>query len=262
MNLKRKILLLLILLGAASLSAGTLRKEFRKTVDFVSGGLLVLNNTNGAVQVDSWDREEVSILAEIKVKAGSRKEAEELLDKVKITVERSGDRLYIEPDSPKHGGSGLLDFIFGNRKSVEVTFYLKVPAVTDVDLRSVNGAVEIENVAGKAELKSTNGTITALDIEGVLRAKTTNGLISAEMVDFSGNDDIRLRTTNGSVTLYLPEEVNSYVEVSTVNGSIHTDFPLTVNGKFNSKRISGRLGTGGADIDISTVNGSIKLYKR
>jgi DUF4097 and DUF4098 domain-containing protein YvlB len=51
------------------------------------------------------------------------------------------------------------------------------------------------------------------------------------------------------------------VRATTVNGEIETDFPLTITGKFGPRRLNGTIGSGGRRLDLSTVNGSIKLRK-
>ena len=68
-----------------------------------------------------------------------------------------------------------------------------------------------------------------------------------------------LKSVNGSVKLGLPSSPNADVSVSTVNGGISTDFPLQVQGKFTGHHIDGKLGNGGTRIDISNVNGSVKI---
>ena len=44
-----------------------------------------------------------------------------------------------------------------------------------------------------------------------------------------------------------------------MNGGITTDFPLQVQGKFMGKRIEGKLGNGGTRIEISNVNGAVRI---
>jgi hypothetical protein len=46
-----------------------------------------------------------------------------------------------------------------------------------------------------------------------------------------------------------------------VNGSVESDFPITVRGRMNPRSLRGRIGEGGRDLDLTTVNGSIRLLK-
>ena len=71
--------------------------------------------------------------------------------------------------------------------------------------------------------------------------------------------DIRLKSVNGSINLGLPASPNADVSVSTVNGGITTDYPLQVQGKFMGHHLDGKLGSGGTRIEISNVNGSVRI---
>jgi len=86
-----------------------------------------------------------------------------------------------------------------------------------------------------------------------------NGSVNAFYRSLDNVRDIRLRSVNGSVKLGLPSSPNADVSVSTVDGGISTDFPLQVQGKFTGHHIDGKLGSGGTRIDISNVNGSVKI---
>lgn len=66
---------------------------------------------------------------------------------------------------------------------------------------------------------------------------------------------------NGRITLMLPSSLNTEVRASTVNGEMESDFPMTVSGRFGPRRWRGTIGTGGRTLNLSTVNGEIRLKK-
>jgi DUF4097 and DUF4098 domain-containing protein YvlB len=67
---------------------------------------------------------------------------------------------------------------------------------------------------------------------------------------------------NGSITLELPEGAGAEVSASNVNGGIETDFPITVRRVgFVGHRLRGTIGDGGPRLELSTVNGSIRIRK-
>ena len=66
---------------------------------------------------------------------------------------------------------------------------------------------------------------------------------------------------NGTITVEMPASTNADVRAETLNGSITTDFPLTLSGRFGSRRINGRIGSGGKDLRLKTVNGRIRLRR-
>ena len=252
-----------ILISAVAFSKSTYTREFKKTVNFRSNGNIEVKTTNGKIDVTSWNRNDVEIFAEIKVKANSRREANRILDKVEIRIDRSAGRLIIEPDYPKrNSGDSFWDNIFNSNRKPTVNFTIRVPEETNLNLRSTNGHVAASDVEGETVLKTTNGGIEADDLKGSVDANTTNGSVSVCVTQFSRQDQVDLNTTNGSIKLYLPSEVSADVKASTVNGSIRTDFPLTIQGKISRKRLNGEINGGGGMIDLSTVNGSISIYER
>ena len=253
----------IIFIISQAADAGTVRKSFKKTYRFESGGQLSLENTNGEVYVESWSKNEVRIEADIKVQSRHRQDAEEFLKRVRIIVEDSPDEIYIETDYPRrNGGDSFLSFLFGRKTpSVSVNYKITVPRYVNLTLDTVNGGVQVEDVRGEIEVETTNGKIEIVDVEGTVEAHTTNGSIHTEVAEFSDRDEIVLKTVNGSISLYLPDDAQADVDASTVNGGIHTRFPLQVNGRWGGRNIRDRLNGGGGYVDLNTVNGSISIKK-
>lgn len=262
--LKKTIIISLFLLFISPLSliAQTATDEFHKTISFKSGGKVSVRNINGYINAESWDKDQVKIDAEIRVKTewGSSVDAEEIIKKVKIEIDESGDMLRIEADYPnkKHGVSDW-NFNDDERYTVIVDYSIKIPVETDLNLDSVNGAVKAENLKGEISLKTVNGSVNVSDINGSIKASTVNGEIKARSTHLDKSNDIHLSSVNGSVRLSLPSNVAADIHASTVNGGISTDFPVTVTGKFIGKKIDGKINGGGSSIDLSTVNGGISI---
>ncbi len=287
------VLLLLGLSGISCTRGGAFAKteEFDQTYDAAGIKNLKLENTNGNVELAVWDRAEIHVKAVKRVKAIREKRAREKLERLQIEVTPEGDTLTIRTVTPK--GKKLRSFFGGSRGSV--SYEIKLPRLMNVDARTTNGrlsstgvegeqnyrstngkvviqdvsgniearttngSVEISDSAGSIRTRTTNGTIRARNVSGSLSAKTTNGTIRASFAK-PPNGEVHLETTNGTVRLTLPEGTNADLHARTVNGSIRTDFPLTVRGKIG-KRVEGKLGEGGPRMDLSTVNGSIRILK-
>lgn len=59
-------------------------------------------------------------------------------------------------------------------------------------------------------------------------------------------DGIDVETSNGGVTVAVPEGYNAQLETRTVNGGFRSDIPLTIQGELSSRRgVSAQLGAGG-----------------
>jgi hypothetical protein len=254
----------LLLLGySLSLLAATVEETFKKRIPFQEGGYLELSNSNGRVEIKSWDKNEVEIVAFKRVQAVSKKQAEEWMNKLKIEVLQTGDRIVIEtitPTSFKSGG-GFIDWLFGDgMHSFSVEFEIRVPKSIDMNISTTNGKIYCEQIKGRFRLHSTNGKITGREMEGLARCKTTNGSIDFEFVAVQAEEEINFLTTNGSIRIYLPENFSAQVNLKTTNGHIESDFPLTLQESWSKQHLFGTIGTGNSTLICNTTNGSIHLF--
>lgn len=143
-----------------------------------------------------------------------------------------------------------------------VRFTVEVPRGVVFVGRTVNGDVEGRDLGSDAEGHTVNGDVV-LVTEGTVRsAGTVNGSVEARMGRAEWREGAEFSTVNGSITLELPDGLGADVGIRTTNGSIETDFPLTVRGRWGPKRARGTIGGGGPDLELETVNGSIRLRRR
>ena len=165
MNRKGWVILfvtMFLLCAATSSFAATITEDFEEVYDFDPGGEVIVRAVNGEIEVSSWSQDKVEIVSEIKVRAGSRRKAEDLLEEVEIVIDYDSDRIRIEADYPKRfGGKGFFNWGFGSNAGVWVRYWIKVPEKTNIDLKTVNGDIGVENIEGRTELKTTNGGIEA-----------------------------------------------------------------------------------------------------
>ena len=262
MSEKLALTLLWITLCGAAAFGGTFTREFSNTYNF-DGFRVSIKTVNGSVYVESWDDERVSVYAEIQVRSGSLEAARRFAEKIKIIVQQQQDELLVEADQPAFGNAGFMDWLFGGgRVNVSVDFEIKVPRGMNVTAASVNGSLDVVGVSGEVKVSTTNGRISVEEMIGPLEATTTNGSIRVDLAEIDDDEAVSLRTVNGSITLMLESDIGADVRVSTVNGKITTDFPLEIRGEWGPKRISGKIGGGGAQIRMETVNGNITIEER
>jgi hypothetical protein len=145
--------------------------------------------------------------------------------------------------------------------SVSVDFTVEVPAGIDFVGQTVNGEVEADSMPANAEAHSVNGSVS-LSARGHGSATSVNGSVRATVGRADWTRGAEFTSVNGEVVVTLPADVNANISASTVNGDITTDFPLTVQGRFGRGQLRGKIGTGGVDITLSSVNGAIRLRKR
>ena len=154
--------------------------------------------------------------AEKIVKARSRRQAEEIMERVQIEIEQGRGYLEIRTKYPKRRG-GFWDSLFGDGASISVKYRIFVPNEANMDISTVNGKVGVTDVAGNIRVMTTNGGIEVHEAKGSVNAKTTNGGIVVELVEFEDDEDMTFRTTNGSIKVYFPENFRADVEARTTN---------------------------------------------
>ncbi len=146
---------------------------------------------------------------------------------------------------------------------VRVDFQVLVPRGVKVDVGSVNGDIRVDAATSEVDASSVNGEVQVNTSGGPVNATTVNGAVRATMGHFDSDEDMNFTTVNGSVVVEFTGDVGADVEMSTVNGSLHTDYEMTVSGRLDPKHLRAHIGKpGGPRIHLTTVNGSVELRRR
>ena len=234
--------------------------------DVAEGQWLHLRNLSGPIEVSDAEDSHVTVEANKHWKRGSPRDVE-------IVTVKDANGVYVcalYGDNSECGPEGYRTNtnvswwrrLLGRRNDVMVSFDVRVPKGVKVDVSTVNGPVTIDGVAAEVKANTVNGPIKAETAVGPMRATTVNGPIVARIDSLAGDGNVILTTVNGSVLAELPERLNADLEMSTVNGRFSSDYPLNVTGTINPRHLRTTLGTGGRQIKLKTVNGSVTLRRR
>lgn len=205
---------------------------------------------NGGIEVQGGNRSDVHVVGRVQSWAESEAEARELASQVGL--ETAGGRL--RATGPRIRGERNVGW--------SVTWVISAPARLDLELSTVNGGIDVANVAGDLSLGTTNGGIRLEEVGGSVDARTTNGGIEVELAgDRWAGEGLRLQTTNGSIAVAVPDDFAADLTASTVHGGIQTDFPVTVRGRIG-RSVDAQLGGGGPPVRLATTNGGIELRRR
>ncbi len=232
-----------------------------ETHPFREGALLDVRNTNGGIEISTWDRAEVRIEAEKRARGRDSDAVREALAQIRVRVEPRDGGLEIETELPTHRG-GFLSWLSGRDVSVDVQYRITLPRRADLEAQSVNGGLKIAGLSGRLRLRTTNGKIQVLDSGGQVEARTTNGGIDVELNEVAPDAELEFHTTNGGITVSLPSGLGAALSASTTNGTIDTDFPIQVQGRVSNRRLEGTIGGGGPRLELRTTNGRIRIRER
>jgi len=267
------LLCLLIAVPGCCINIGDWGKEkYERTVRLSAplppGGLFAAETHNGSITITGADVTDCNVIATIKARAMTEKDAQKLAEEVKVKLEPFGNKLTVKIKKP--------DFMVN--KSVSVNLNVTLPTHTDLELTTHNGAVRIANITGQVNGTTHNGKVVAEQVSGTIKLRTHNGSVTCK--EISGDTQLRTHngkikaayspnatpvcnvsmvTHNGSVDFTAPPNLSAEVEVSTHNGSIKTDLPITVIGKVSKRKLKGTIGAGQGKLHLETHNGSIKI---
>jgi DUF4097 and DUF4098 domain-containing protein YvlB len=158
--------LMLLLCFSVNLAAEEVEKTETKRFRFSSDGEISLLADDGSVTVKTWNRNEVVVKMTKRAWGRNRKEAQKMLDDIRIRFQDHRDRLVIrELPSREEEHFNLFDLFDGEfwrekrwRKAT-VDFELTVPQSASMKLQSDEGDVEIFDTEGDIVVDVDEGNV-------------------------------------------------------------------------------------------------------
>jgi len=237
-----------LLLPGTPVAKDRVKEPINGTFEVSERPRLSVENINGFVHITTWDRDVIQVDG-----VRSAKNQDRLDD---IEVELHADDDFVRVRARYKGNRNHYD-----GDDARVDFEIKVPKHTLIeDVSLVNGELTIKGVAGDVNASTVNGTLSAVDLTGDVELSTVNGTLNVEFESLARTASIDLSTVNGTVEIKLPRKAGARLSASTVNGAITSDLGLTVS-KLDvvGRSMKGTIGDGGASIDVSAVNGAIRI---
>ncbi|MFC1563868.1 DUF4097 domain-containing protein [candidate division KSB1 bacterium] len=278
----------------------TLDGTFEKTYKLDPNGRFSIDNHNGDIEIESWDKNEVEVI--VRERRGSYDE------EIEISINSSPNRLNIVTRFPDRER-----FNWNSGRRSEAHYRIKVPKNVEIIADSHNGEVKINTIEGEVEVKTHNGSIELRDITGDTRIESHNGDI--ELTNIKGNvitdthngniwinaadgGEVRAKTHNGRIRGDITVDPRGRYDFEAYNGSINIDIPedskvdVEVYARYRNftsdfdieerlgrdrdstsrsryyrddnrrTRIYGKINGGGALLKISTNNGRIDIRKK
>ena len=237
--------LILSVAGAVCAASGlAMSKDFDQSYPLQPGGSFELQNVNGTVEVEGWDRDAIEVHA---VKTAKSKESD--LDRVSIEVDAKPRSVSVITRYPQNAGV-----------EVAVEYVIHVPHSAHVEhVGTVNGTLKIAGVDVIEDLHTVNGNIEVYEGGGSVHAHTTNGNVHLELARLPDKIGAFAETTNGSLVLAVPSDMQADLEARCLNGNFSSELPVTMESNQRPREMHGKLGRGGAPIHLRTVNGGIRV---
>jgi hypothetical protein len=267
------------------------KRDVVKTFGFSSAaGLktLVIDNLRGSISVKSYTGDSVRLVIHETFHAGSDDELAEAQRKISVEFDSSDNRIFACVKTPWRCNSGSARFGDGDDDNdcccehesdydydADCDFEINVPAKIELKLRTVNaGDITVDGVEGTMNIRNVNGAIDMTNIAGGGRIGTVNGDVR---VTFAKNPvvDCKFGTINGELEVEFPDDLSANVNLKTMNGQVYTSYAVkdvphrTFTAEMKgAKRVyrgndsySVQIGAGGPALSFDTLNGNIYILK-
>jgi len=215
------------------------KDETNQSYNLSSGARVEVSGINGRVEISPGSAAQVHIIRTAPT--------EEDLTHHRIIVQNSGNSLIVRGESENHSHARVRQHVI-----------LTLPTGVQLRVSGVNGPVDVGDIDGPVDVQGINGRVNIgraiehSNIDGI------NGSITISLATL-GEQGIHVSGVNGKINISLSEGVNADLEVIIINGVVSSDLPMTVQGKWGPRDFRARLGSGGAPISISGVNGQVKI---
>lgn len=280
----------LIVPGAAGAQEREGRKpETDRTIAVTRGARLSVGNDVGEVVIRTWDRDSLRVRASHSDRVAI--DVQTNANIVSVRSRSSGPRGAIDYDitAPawmpvKVSGQFLYIGIEGAQNEVSAETVRGDIVVKGgsgvVTAKSIHGEIIVEDAKGRINVSSVNEAIRITGASGEIVAETTNGDITltkvqAKLVDVATvNGDVqfeggmaadsqyRFVTHNGDITMVVPENSSATFMVRTYNGEFQSNLATKPVGEIRrGRRATYLLGTGGAEVELESFGGAIRLRR-
>jgi DUF4097 and DUF4098 domain-containing protein YvlB len=223
--------MLVLWVSAAAYATGG--SEFEKRVPAEPKGVVDISNVSGRVEVNGWDRPEVSVRGDL----GPG------VERVEVTSDHG--RTVVKVVLPHSGHSGDADL------------RVQVPKESEVDISAVSADVTSLGVLGVQRLNTVSGNITAELAGSDLELKSVSG--DVKLKGHGQPARLHIGTVSGDVHL---DHGAGDLEAGTVSGtlvvSLDSAHSVRLRTTSGDLRFEGKL-TRGADFDATTVSGDLNV---
>lgn len=229
-------------------SEGVTGDETRKSFELKPGDRVSVQGINGTVEIQTSDTKTAEVLVKRTADSPSS------LRRREIIIEQTSEGLLVRS---QRNHLGLWEHLFGHDPKEEVT--IKAPRQIALLLRGVNGRVTTGNIDGSLEAKGINGRVELGQATGYAELGGINGNVSVGLKQL-GERGARLSGINGNIELRLTNDLNADLTAKGMNGRLSSEIPaVTVDKDDHGSRYLAHIGTGGAPITISGINGNVRL---
>jgi hypothetical protein len=257
-NLTASVLLIILALGLPAQDAAAYRLSEQRDWKLPAEGIssLRLRNGSGAIEVIGWDRDEIEILATIRIRAASKNMAQDICARIDFEIVEERGNISLGALVPKYR---KLSMSGEGNTAVRVDYSIRVPYSIDVDIKAKNGDIAVIRLEGNFRIVNGRGAIDMISRGGQGLLQTGIGDIGCEIAYLPAGGKLRIKTGNGDLSLGIPDETSARLKARTGAGRTKVLLPLADIEKNKRKIKKGVLGGGDGEIVLESAAGDITV---
>ncbi|GAB4031866.1 hypothetical protein GCM10028774_10810 [Spirosoma jeollabukense] len=259
MNMKKLLVLSVGLLWCLSSAKA---QEYKTKLANTKDRKVTIEMDAGDIKIEGHNGDEVIIQASGYEAPPER--AKGLKPIYNSAVDNSGIGLAVTTES------GGLRIEKATRKPIKYT--IRIPRKVALLFEQTNwqsSALSVSNMDGDLEVRTNNGSIDLNNVTGPIVANSTNGEIKVVYSALSQEKPTAISTINGPIDITMPASSKSNMKLRSIHGEMYTDFDLGVKSTKDGmsrvgggNNIDGTTNGGGVEIQLKTINSNIYIRKQ
>jgi hypothetical protein len=234
-----------------------------------SGTFTIVGAPRGSITVEGWSKNEVDLSADIEIQGATEEDMAKIVavtgflldddsNHMSLITVGMHDKTYMRRNA-KNFPKQLLNMPW------KIDYKLRVPEVTDLEINSGVGAINLSGVEGLLRVSSLQSDAT-LSLTGrianvTVGAGTVNLIIPARSWRGAG---IEIQLAAGQLNVDLPAGFSGDIDAEILRtGKIENAYGLEPRERtsINEKSVRGRAGAGGASLKFTVGDGEIHIRK-
>jgi len=240
-------------------------REVRKTLEVDKDGSVYIDTYKGSITIDTWDKQEIDIVAKIEADGWGRDEEEKVRD-TKIRIHGTSNKVEIETDYDqlKHHGFSFFG-LFGDDNSGSlpyVHYKISMPLTARLKIKDYKSDTKIANLNSSVKMETYKGTVNIYKMDGGIDLETYKGEVSIEYAKYS--DKSRFETYKGKIELTIPHDAGFQLDADLGRrADFDSDFDLNIKHKSrDNEYLRGTVNGGGPVLQISSEKGDIRIQSK
>src|SRR5438552_13730212 len=234
------------------------------------GSVTIVGAPAGSITIEGWQRNEVDVNAEIELHGGTTQDLDRLAavntfvtdddtNHIRILTTGTHDRNFMKSvakDFPK----ALIGLPW------KIDYYIKVPALTDLEISAGNGPITLSGVEGTIRLNAFESNANLSLTGGLVATTIQSGRVNVTVPTRGWHGlGAEIRLASGALKVELAPRFSGDINAEVLrNGEIKNSFPNLEPRERNSigaHLLRARAGSGGATLTFILGDGIIQIQQ-